>query len=135
MHDKILRISPVKTNKKIMATIAIEGMQFFSYHGHFEEESVIGTKFLLDLYIHTDTSSAEKSDNLEDTVNYLEVYNVVKTQMQQKSYLIEHVARRILDAIMERFSEIEKAELKFRKLNPPLGGQMDSVSIYLEATR
>ena len=118
-----------------MATIAIEGMQFFSYHGHFEEESVIGTKFLLDLFIHTDTSAAEKSDDLDDTVNYLEVYNVVKQQMQQKSYLIEHVARRILDAVMEHFPEITKAELKFRKLNPPLGGQMDSVSIYLETER
>ena len=118
-----------------MATIAIEGMQFFSYHGHFEEESVIGTKFLLDLYLETDTSKAEQSDNLEDTVNYLAVYLVVKEQMQRKSYLIEHVARRILDAVMEQFPAVEKAELKFRKLNPPLGGQMDSVSIKLSAER
>jgi dihydroneopterin aldolase len=118
-----------------MATIAIEGMQFFSYHGHFEEESIIGTKFLLDLYLETDTSKAEQSDKLEDTVNYLAVYLVVKKQMQQKSYLIEHVARRILDAVMLEFPEVEKAELKFRKLNPPLGGQMDSVSIRLTATR
>jgi len=118
-----------------MATIAIEGMQFFSYHGHFEEESIIGTKFLLDLYLETDTSKAEKTDELNDTVNYLSVYNLVKEQMQQSSYLIEHVARRILDSVMEHFSEIESAKLKFRKLNPPLGGQMDSVSITLEAQR
>lgn len=118
-----------------MATIAIEGMEFYSYHGHFEEEAVIGTKFNLDLYLETDTEEAEKTDNLEHTVNYLEVYLCVKEQMETSSYLIEHVARRVLDAIMEKFQDIDSAELKFRKMNPPLGGQMESVSIVLSAVR
>ena len=118
-----------------MSTIAIEGMEFYSYHGHFEEEAVIGTKFNLDLYLETDTEKAEKSDNLEDTVNYLAVYNIVKTEMETSSYLIEHVARRILDAVMKEFTSIDIAELKFRKLNPPLGGQMESVSITLNSIR
>ena len=118
-----------------MSTIAIEGMEFYSYHGHFEEESVIGTKFNLDLYIETNTEKAEKSDNLNDTVNYLAVYQVVKKEMEKPSYLIENVARRILDAVMESFSAIESAEIKFRKMNPPLGGQMESVSITLSAVR
>jgi len=118
-----------------MSTIAIEGMEFYSYHGHFEEEAVIGTKFNLDLYLETDTSKAELSDNLDDTVNYLAVYQVVKEQMDNSSYLIEHVARRILDEVMKAFPTIEFAELKFRKMNPPLGGQMESVSITLQAGR
>lgn len=118
-----------------MSTIAIEGMEFYSYHGHFEEESVIGTKFNLDLYFETNTEKAEQSDNLDDTVNYLEVYLCVKEQMEQSSLLIEHVARRVLDALLERFQAIESAELKFRKMNPPLGGQMESVSVTLSAVR
>ncbi len=118
-----------------MSTIAIEGMEFYSYHGHFEEEAVIGTKFNLDLYIETDTQKAEKTDNLNDTVNYLAVYQVVKKEMEKPSYLIEHVARRILDAVMDAFASIESIELKFRKMNPPLGGQMESVSITLSAFR
>ena len=118
-----------------MSTIAIEGMEFYSYHGHFEEEAVIGTKFNLDLYLETDTSKAELSDNLDETVNYLAVYQVVKEQMETSSYLIEHVARRILDAVMDAFPAIDSVELKFRKMNPPLGGQMESVSITLSAGR
>ncbi len=118
-----------------MSTIAIEGMEFYSYHGHFEEESVIGTKFNLDLYIETDTEIAEKSDNLNDTVNYLAVYQVVKKEMENPSYLIEHVARRILDSVMSSFTTIESAEIKFRKMNPPLGGQIESVSVTLSAVR
>ncbi len=118
-----------------MATIAIEGMEFYSYHGHFEEESVIGTKFNLDLYIETDTTKAEKSDKLDDTVNYLAVYQTVKKEMETSSYLIEHVARRILDQLLSEFPSIDFAEIKFRKMNPPLGGQMESVSITLSAER
>ncbi len=118
-----------------MGTIAIEGMEFYSYHGHFEEESVIGTKFIIDLYLETDTSKAEQSDRLQDTVNYLDVYQCVKDQMKTSSYLIEHVARRILDALLLQFSAIEAVEIKLRKLNPPLGGQMESVSITLDAQR
>jgi dihydroneopterin aldolase len=116
-----------------MGQIAIEGMEFFSYHGHFEEESVIGTRFVLDLYMDTDTAKAETSDHLQDTVNYLEVYQLVKEQMKTKSYLIEHVARRILTAVKAAYPEVVKARLKLRKMNPPLGGQIASVSIEIEA--
>ncbi len=118
-----------------MSTIAIEGMEFFSYHGHFEEEMVIGTHFVLDLYFETDTSKAEKSDNLEDTVNYLSVYLTVKKQMKKSSLLIENVARRIVDALFEEYEAIESIKLKFKKINPPLGGKMDGVSVVLEEKR
>lgn len=118
-----------------MSTIAIEGMEFFSYHGHFEEEMVIGTNFILDLYFETDTSKAERSDDLEDTVNYLSVYLTVKKQMEQSSLLIENVARRIVDALFDEYAAIESIKLKFKKVNPPLGGKMNGVSIVLEEKR
>ncbi len=114
-----------------MAEIAIEGMEFFSYHGHFEEESVIGTRFIVDLFIETDTSNAETSDKLSETVNYLSVYQLVKNEMKTPSHLIEHVARRILDAVKNNYPQIEYARIKLRKMNPPLGGQIKSVSITL----
>ncbi len=116
-----------------MGMIAIEGMEFFSYHGHFEEESIIGTKFLVDLYLETDTSKAELTDNLSETVNYLSVYQVVKTEMEKPSSLIEHVAKRILDSVKENFKAIDFAEIKLKKLNPPLGGKIESVSITINS--
>lgn len=114
-----------------MAEIAIEGMEFFSYHGHFVEESVIGTRFVVDLYLETDTSASEISDNLNDTVNYLEVYQVVKSEMKNSSYLIEHVARRIMNSVKSKYPQIDNLKIKLRKMNPPLGGQIESVSIVL----
>jgi dihydroneopterin aldolase len=59
-----------------MSRIALEQMEFWAYHGCFTEEQVIGTRFMIDLYLETDTSKAELSDNLNDTINYQSVYKV-----------------------------------------------------------
>ena len=116
---------------EIMSKITIENMEFYAYHGHFEEEQKIGTWFSLDLTMEVDTSKAELSDELEDTVDYSAVYQVVKEQMKIPSKLLEHVGRRILNAVKERFSDVKNAQLKIRKMNPPLGGKMDFVSLEL----
>jgi dihydroneopterin aldolase len=115
-----------------MSVISIEGMEFFAYHGCFKEEQVIGTKFRVDLFLEANTSEAEKSDDLEDTVNYLAVYQAVKQEMAVKSKLLEHVSRRILKRIKKDFPAVTKARIKMRKINPPLGGKIDFVSVELE---
>ena len=116
-----------------MSIISIEGMEFFAYHGCFKEEQVIGTKFRVDLFLTVDTSQAEQTDNLHDTVNYQSVFQCVKDEMQTHSKLLEHVGRRILSRVKAEFETVEHAKLKIRKLNPPLGGKMDFVSLELEA--
>ena len=115
-----------------MAIISIEKMEFYSYHGCFEEERKIGTWFNVDLSMEVDTSKAEETDNLEDTVNYQEVYAVVKREMMVSSKLLENVARRILNAIKKEFPTVSYAWVKVKKMNPPLGGKMESVSVEME---
>ena len=115
-----------------MSIISIEGMEFFAYHGCFKEEQVIGTKFNIDLFLTVDTSKAEGTDDLHDTVNYQEVFQLVKSEMRVTSKLLEHVGRRILNSIKTTYPQVEKATLKIRKLNPPLGGKMDFVSVTLD---
>lgn len=114
-----------------MATIAIEGMNFRAYHGCMEEEQVIGNTFVVDLYLESDTKKAEQSDDLMDTTDYAEAYNIVKKEIEVPSKLLEHVGRRILNAIKKRFPEVESAELKVAKMNPPINGQAHSVSVTL----
>jgi len=118
-----------------MSTISIEGMEFHAYHGCFAEEQVIGNAFIVDLHLDTETSSSEQSDDLDETVNYAEVYNLVKEQMVIKSKLLEHVGRRILDAVLERYQEIDFMEVKISKLNPPVGGKVHSVSVTILSYR
>jgi dihydroneopterin aldolase len=113
-----------------MGTIKIENMSFYSYHGCFEEESLIGTHFSVDLEFDYDSKKAEYSDKIEDTINYLEVYQRVKAEMDHPSHLLEHLARRILERMAADFP-ITKCKLKVTKINPPLGGQIGGVSVTL----
>ena len=112
-----------------MGKIAINGMRFYAHHGCFEEERAIGTNFLVDLQFETDTRKAEVSDSISDTVNYLEVYQVVKREMGKASRLLENVAHRIGEALLSQFADIKSVVVRVSKLNPPLGGQMESVSV------
>ena len=115
-----------------MSIISIEKMEFYSYHGCFEEERKIGTWFNVDLSMEVDTSKAEMSDNLDDTVNYQAVYAVVKREMMISSKLLENVARRILDAVKKEFPAVSYVWVKIKKMNPPLGGKIESVSVEME---
>jgi 7,8-dihydroneopterin aldolase/epimerase/oxygenase len=114
-----------------MGRIMLEDMEFFGYHGCFQEEQVIGNRFVVNLEMETDTASAERSDRLEETVNYQTVYMVIGEQMNQKSHLLEHLARRILDAISSTFPQVSFMRLKVSKMNPPMGGKMHAVSVEL----
>jgi dihydroneopterin aldolase len=113
---------------QIMGTILLEGMEFFAFHGCFKEEQIIGTKFIVDLVVDVDTAVAEGSDSLHDTADYVGLYACVKMEMEQKSHLLEHLARRIVDALQSEFPAINAIELKIAKINPPMGGKMHQVS-------
>lgn len=112
-----------------MGLIEIENMEFYSFHGHFKEERIVGNRFLVDLKIETDTTAASESDNLKDAVNYQHAYEIVKQQMETRSFLLENIARRILDALYSELKGIDKATVKVSKLNPPMGGKIGSVSV------
>jgi len=114
-----------------MGLISIENMEFFAYHGCFSEEQIIGTRFIVDLYIEADTQEAEETDKLSKTINYQDVFLMVKEQMAIKSNLLEHVARRVLNKLTEQFEGVEFAEIKISKMNPPLGGKVGNVSLTL----
>lgn len=115
-----------------MSTISLENMEFYAYHGCFEEEQIIGTRFLIDLFLETDTTEAEKTDKLSTTVNYQEVYLLIKDEMEKNSHLLEHVARRILDKVKEAFPQVTSGTIKVSKMNPPLGGKLERVSLTIE---
>lgn len=127
----------VNLPKKIMATstIVLKGMEFYAYHGCFAEEKIVGTNFLVDLYLNLDTSKAQKSDRVEDTINYVDVYALVKKEMQISSNLIENLAARIRDSILATYPQIESLKMELTKLNPPIGELINGVSIILETKK
>jgi dihydroneopterin aldolase len=115
-----------------MGLISIENMEFYAFHGHYHEEQIVGSKFLVNLIIETDLDRASVSDALKDTINYQAVYRVVKDEMDKKSKLLESIAKRIIDSIYIHFEGIQKVTVKVSKINPPIGGgRIEKVSVTL----
>ncbi len=112
-----------------MGFIEIEGMEFYAYHGHYKEEQVVGNRFLVDLLIETDCSKAASSDNIEDAVNYQTAYKIIKEEMSKKSYLLENIADRILNALYAKLDNMKSVKIKLSKINPPMGGKIQKVSV------
>ncbi|GHT72212.1 7,8-dihydroneopterin aldolase [Bacteroidia bacterium] len=103
-------------------------MNFFAHHGCFAEEQSIGTHFVVDVSIEADILQAAKSDDIEQTVNYMSVYQQIKLEMAVSSHLIENVAYRIAKKILTQFLQAQNVTVKVAKLNPPLGGQVQQSS-------
>jgi 7,8-dihydroneopterin aldolase/epimerase/oxygenase len=113
-----------------MGKIVIEEMEFYAFHGHYQEEQIVGNRFLVDLELKIDLTAPADSDNLKDAVNYQKAYQIIKNEMRRtKSNLLENIGKRILDALFSEMKGIEKATIRVRKLNPPMGGPIKSVGI------
>ena len=117
-----------------MGLIRIEQMEFYSFHGCYEEERIVGNRFVVDLELEADCTVPAQTDKIGDALNYQTAYELVKEQMKQKSYLLEHLAARILDTLFVHFEQLERATVKVAKLNPPMGGKIRAVSVELERT-
>jgi len=111
------------------ALITLDEMDFYAYHGCYEQEKIVGTRFTVNVAIEVDIALAAQTDKVTDALNYVEVYQVVKKEMEQPSNLLENVASRIINTLRERFPAIIKASVKVSKVNPPVGGSMKSVSV------
>lgn len=104
-------------------------MKFHAYHGVLPQERVIGTDFMVNLQIEADLNKATVSDNVRDTINYAEVYDIVKEEITVPSDLIEHVAGRIYTRLKEHFIQITDLEVRVAKLNPPMEGEIEKAEI------
>ena len=118
-----------------MGIIEIKNIRLYAYHGCLVEEGKIGSDYRVDLKVKTDLSKSAISDDLADTVDYVHLNNIVKQEMSIRSKLLEEVANRILDRILEENQKVRKAFIAVSKLNPPIGGDVDMVTIKMSKRR
>jgi len=104
--------------------VSLEGMEFYAFHGFYEEEREKGNDFVVDVHVTTDFAIASEHDDLEGTVNYEAVYAITKEEMAIPTKLLERVAQRILDRLFDAFSKVSTIEISVAKKNPPVGGQV-----------
>jgi len=105
-----------------MAVISLEGAEFFAYHGFYEEERKIGNRYGVDIHVSADISAAATTDKLSKTVNYEDLYAILRQEMQTPSHLLEHIAHRIIEKTYSKYPHIDWVEVSISKFNPPLGG-------------
>lgn len=114
-----------------MGIIDVSNIQLYAYHGCMEEEALIGSKYRVDVRLKADLRSAAKSDDLADTVDYVQVHRIVQKQMQIRAKLIEVVAQRIIDQLLHELPLIQKVSVTVRKMTPPIMGNVESVAVTL----
>ena len=118
-----------------MDTIILRNIRVYAYHGCLEEEGRIGSDYSVDLTIETNFDKSRKTDELDDTVDYVHLNKIVRDEMAIRSKLLEHVADRILKRLFAEIKEVSRAEVSVSKLNPPIEGDVESVTIRISESR
>lgn len=116
---------------KMETYILLENVRLYAYHGVGEQERIVGNHYLINLKIKINVMDAVRSDSLEDTISYADVFEIVKKEMTIPSKLLEHVAGRIISALRKTYPAIGNIELKLSKNNPPMGADMDYASVLI----
>lgn len=111
--------------------INLLGLRFHAFHGVMAQEQLVGNDYLLDVRVRYDLSKAMLSDDVNDTLNYATMYELIRQEMLIPSHLLEHVAYRIGDKLLMTFPEIECIEIRLTKKNPPMGADCDGAMVEL----
>lgn len=114
-------------------TITVSGIRCYAHHGCMEEEGLIGGEYVVDVTVECDLASSMRSDDLNDTVDYVMVTEVVKQQMAIRSKLIEHVGGRIMQSLDKRISSPKQISLEIKKINPPINADVAAAIFRLTA--
>lgn len=118
-----------------MGTIRIKNIRVYAYHGCLVEEGKIGSDYRVDVAVNANLKNSAKTDHLSDTVDYVHLNTIVKQEMAIRAKLLETVADRILDRVLLEIPLVHKVTVQVSKLNPPIGGNVEMVTIEMERKR
>lgn len=118
-----------------MGSITLEGLEFFAFHGYYDEEQKIGNKYGVDITIETSLEKAQVDDKLSETIDYEELYKIILEEMNKPSRLLEHIGGRIMKAVFDSFPLVTFLEISISKFNPPIGGICKRAVVKLSSTR
>ncbi len=115
------------------AEINLEGMEFYAYHGLYEQEQMIGNRFIVDIFITFEYESAKgQVENLSKTIDYEKLYACASLEMRKRYKLLETLAEKIIDHIHDAYPSILFVKVSVTKLHPPVGGHCDKAKVTLQ---
>ena len=115
--------------------IFLKEIRCYAYHGVAPQENLIGNEYIIHLKLKVNIEQAAQTDDVSDTVNYAEVYEVVKSEMAIPSKLLEHVCQRIVTHLFSKFTSVEDIEIRLSKRNPPMGADIESAGIEMHCSK
>ena len=115
--------------------LLLKDVRLFAFHGVLEQERAVGAYYTLNVVVDTDFSHAMATDELEGTISYADIYEVVKREMAVPSQLLEHVAGRICTAIFNTFPAATRIQLDIIKENPPMGADCRGAGVAIDVQR
>ncbi len=118
-----------------LGIIKINNIRVYAYHGCLVEEGKIGSDYRVDLEVKADLKKSAETDQLSDTVDYVHLNRIVKEEMAVRTKLLETVANSILERILDELGLVTWARVKVSKLNPPIGGNVEMVSVIMKRKR
>jgi len=118
-----------------LVIIKVENIRVFAFHGCLKEETKIGSDYRVDLEVKANLKTASISDKLNDTIDYVLLNKIVKEEMSIPSKLLETVGKRILNRVFLESNLVTKVIISISKINPPIGGDVEMVTIKLTEKR
>lgn len=115
--------------------VILEGLEFHAYHGVYPQERSSGNKFEVDVSVETEINSTAFADDLTGTINYENLYDVVKKEMAKPSKLLERVGHAIAEQILATFPQALSVQINISKFNPPIGGVCRKASVTIRRDR
>ena len=118
-------------------SIQLQGLRFYAFHGLLPQERTVGGHYRMDVELTlTPPLRALTEDVIDDTVNYAEVYALIRQQMEQPVNLLEHLAHRITQGLYAQFPQIQAVKLSVTKVTPPISGiACEGASFCLQSIR
>jgi dihydroneopterin aldolase len=117
----------VKKDSIDMITIHLNKLTFFSHHGVHNEETIVGTGFEINVAISFEET--QKIVSLDQTINYVTVYHIIKDHMKKPSLLLETVAMQVAEDIHKIDRRIRTINISISKLNPPINNFTGNVGV------
>ena len=117
------------------ATVKVENLKIYAFHGCMKEEEVIGGDYVVNMRALCNVGAGALEDNIEVTVDYVDLARIAKKEMSKRSKLLEVVVKRIMDSCFDEISVLEKISVTVSKLNPPINADVESVSVTMEGVR
>ncbi len=118
-----------------MGTVLVENIRVYAYHGCLPQETRLGSDYLVNISVKADLSKAAATDSLEDTVDYVHINHIIKEEMAIPSKLLEHVAQRINGRIFKELPTVKTSKVAVSKVNPPINGDVEKVTVTLKSKR